>query len=138
MSVDPSTLEQYDGKQVIIHLIQEDGSVKEFEGKVEAASAEGMAFKEKGRRDVELVLPGQIEEISAAPVKPKSLTQKKLKPVAETSVRQHLLDRHGYDRPTVNQMSDEQAFAEHEDIDHSDLGHKHEDEDDENENENAA
>lgn len=129
MTVDPQTLEQYDGKQVLIHLIQEDGSVKETEGKVEAASAEGMAFKEKGKRDVDLVLPSQIEEISEAPSKPKTLSQKKLKPVTTTSARQHLLDRHGYERSVMNGVSDDQAYAEHEDIDHSDLGHRHEAED---------
>lgn len=125
MPVDPSTLEDFDGKQVILTLIEDDGSAREVEGKVEAASAAGVAFKEKGKRDVELVEPKSIEEIALAPIKPKTLAQKKLKPVAEQNSRQHLLDRHGYDRSVVNGMSDEQAFAEHEDIDHSDLGHKH-------------
>ena len=125
MSVDPSTLEQFSGKQVILHLIDEDGSVKELTGKVEDASEVGMAFKEKGKRDVDLVLPNQIEEIALAPEKPKTLAQKKLKPVTETAARQHLLDRHGYERSVVNGMSDDSAFAEHEDIDHSDLGHRH-------------
>ena len=125
MPVDPSTLEDFDGKQVILTLIEDDGSAREVEGKVEAASAAGVAFKEKGKRDVELVEPKSIEEIALAPVKPKNLAQKKLKPVAEQNARQHLLDRHGYDRSVVNGMTDEQAFAEHEDIDHADLGHKH-------------
>lgn len=135
MPVDPATLEKYDGKQVLLTVIQEDGSAKEFEGKIEAASAAGVAFKEKGKRDVELVEPNKIEEIALAPIKPKSLPQKKLKPVTETTVRQHLLDRHGYDRSVVNGMTDEQASKEHEDIDHDDLGHKHvEPDDDEDEN----
>jgi hypothetical protein len=137
MPVDPSTLEDFDGKQVILTLIEEDGSAREVEGKVEAASAAGVAFKEKGKRDVELVEPKSIEEIALAPVKPKTLAQKKLKEVTESSARQHLLDRHGYERSVVNGMSDEQAFAEHEDIDHADLGHKHvaaDDDDSEDEN----
>jgi len=125
MPVDPSTLEDFDGKQVILTLIEEDGSAREVEGKIEAASAAGVAFKEKGKRDVELIEPKSIEEIAPAPVKPKTLAQKKLKPVAEQNARQHLLDRHGYDRSVINGMTDEQAFAEHEDIDHADLGHKH-------------
>lgn len=135
MPVDPATLEEYDGKQVLLTVIQEDGSAKEFEGKIEAASPAGVAFKEKGKRDVELVEPDKIEEIALAPIKPKSLPQKKLKPVTENTVRQHLLDRHGYDRSVVNGMTDDQAFKEHEDIDHDDLGHKHvEPDDDEDEN----
>ena len=134
MTVDPATLEDFDGKQVILHLIKSDGSVSEVEGKVEAASAAGVAFKEKGKRDVDLVEPNTIEEIALAPVKPKNLTQKKLKPVTDSTARQHLLDRHGYDRSVVNGMDDDQAFEEHEDIDHDDLGHRHvePDEDDDN------
>jgi hypothetical protein len=129
MTVDANTLADFAGKQVILHRIKEDGSIEELEGKVEDASEVGMAFKPKGKRDVDLVLPDEIEEISLAPTKPKTLSQKKLKPIAENAARQHLLDRHGYDRSVVNEMSDEQAFAEHNDIDHDDLGHRHEAED---------
>lgn len=132
MSVDASTLQNYSGKQVILTLVLDGGDATEHEGKVEAASEFGMAFKEKGKRESILVEPSQIEEISVAPSKPKTLSQKKLKEVTENTVRQHLLDRHGYERSVVNEMSDEQAAAEHEDIDHSDLGHRHEaDNDDE-------
>lgn len=137
MTVDPQTLEQFNGKSVILTLAQEDGSAKQFEGKVEAASEFGMAFKEKGKRDSDLIVPDQIVEIVAAPTKPKKLTQKKLKPVTETTARQHLLDRHGYDRSVVNEMSDEQAFSEHNDIVHDDLGHKHVSED-EDQNDEAG
>jgi hypothetical protein len=131
MAVDPTTLEEFDGKQVLIHVIQADGSVKEFEGKVEAASAAGVAFKEKGKRDVDLIEPDTIEEIAVAPTKPKNLPQKKLKDATVANARQHLLDRHGYDRSVVNGMTDEQAFDEHDDIDHEDLGHRHVADDDE-------
>lgn len=131
MTVDPKTLEEFSGKQVILTVIQEDGSAKELEGKVEDASEVGMAFKEKGKRDVDLVLPEQIEEIVLAPSKPKTLSQKKLKEITEANARQHLLDRHGYERSVVNGMTDEQGLDEHNDIDHSDLGHRHESEDDE-------
>lgn len=125
MSVDASTLESFSGKQVILHHIQDDGTVAEREGKVDGASEAGMAFKEKGRRDVELILPNQIEELSLAPTKPKKLSQKKLKLVTESNVRQHLLDRHALTRAAVNEMSDEEGLAVHEAIDHSDLGHRH-------------
>jgi len=125
MSVDASTLVNFEGKQVVLHLIEEDGSVTEKNGKVEGASEFGIAFKEKGRREVDLVEPNQIEEIELAPEKPRTLSQKKLKPVADSNVRQHLLDRHGYSRSAVNKMSDEQGAAEHNGIDHSDLGHRH-------------
>lgn len=124
MTVAADTLVDFAGKQVILHLITPEG-LKELEGKVEDASEVGMAFKEKGKRDVELVEPHQIEEINLAPEKPKTLAQKKLKPVTENTARQHLLDRHGYERSVVNGMTDSQGLAEHDDIDHADLGHKH-------------
>lgn len=124
MSVDPSTLESFTGKNVVLHRLV-DGTVQELEGKVESASAVGVAFKEKGKRDIELVMPSDVENIDVAPDKPKSLAQKKLKLVTEKNVRQHLLDRHGDSRKAVSAESDEDALARHEAIDHSDLGHKH-------------
>lgn len=135
MSVDASTLVEFTGKQVILTLAQEDGTAAELEGKVDAASEAGMAFKEKGKRDVQLVMPEEIIEIAAAPSKPKSLAQKKLKEVTESTVRQHLLDRHGYLRSEVNKMEDDEAFEVHKAIDHADLGHRHISEDDNEENE---
>jgi len=125
MSVDVNTIEEFSGKQVILHLVEEDG-LREVEGKVEAASAAGVAFKEKGQRDLKLVLPDAIEEIQLAPTKPKKAVQKKLKPIEEQHARQHLADRHGYTLEAVNGMSDANAFAEHESIDHTGLGHRHE------------
>lgn len=134
MTVDPKSLEQFDGKQVVIHLVQEDNSVRECLGKVEAASEQGMAFKEKGKREVELIMPEQIEEIALAPEKPKTLAQKKLKPVTETAARQHLLDRHGYLRSEINAMDEGTAFELHENLDHADLGHRHVEPEDDSEN----
>lgn len=125
MSVDPMTLAEFSGKQVILHVLQDDGTVAELEGKVEDASEVGMAFKEKGKRDVDLVFPDKIEEIALAPSKPKTISQKKLKPAVESTVRQHLADRHGWLRSEINKLSDEDAFAQHENLDHDDLGHKH-------------
>lgn len=133
MAISAKDLVKYDGKQVILHLVQEDGSAKEMEGKVEAASEAGMAFKEKGKRDVELIMPSDIEEIAFAPEKPKRITQKKLKPVTVTNVRQHLVDRHGMSRSEANSITDEEALELHDQVDHKDLGHKHVSDEDENE-----
>lgn len=134
MSVDINTLDQYDGKQVILHVVQDDGSAKELEGKVEAGSPVGLAFKEKGKRDVEFIEPEKIHEIALAPEKAKTLSQRKLKPINEGQARQHLVDRHGNSRSAVNKMSDEDALKEHESIDHDDLGHRHVSDDDDDEN----
>lgn len=125
MTVAANTLEQYSGKQVILHVVNNEGGLDELEGKVESASEVGMAFKEKGKRDLRLIEPSQIEEIDLAPEAPRKAPQKKLQQVSEKGARQHLLDRHGYLRSWANEVSDEEAFAEHSGIDHSDLGHRH-------------
>lgn len=124
MTVDAKSLESFSGKDVVLHRIVE-GGLEELTGKVDAASEFGVGFKPKGKRDVVLIEPHEIEEITEAPTAPKSLSQKKLKPIADGSVRQHLLDRHGYGRKAVNGMTDEQAVVEHDGIDHTDLGHRH-------------
>jgi len=126
MSVDVNTLEQFSGKNVILTLKAEDGSATEVPGKVEGASVVGLAFKEKGKRDVRFVEPDEVEEIAEAPTEAKKVTQKKLKPLERAEqARQHLADRHGYKRSDLNGMPDADAFKFHEELDHSDLGHKH-------------
>jgi hypothetical protein len=138
MTVDISTLDQYDNKQVILHVAQQDGSAKEMEGKVEAGSPIGVAFKEKGKRDVEFIEPNDIVEIALAPDKPKNISQRKLKPITDTQARQHLVDRHGFLRSQVNKMTDDEAFKEHNAIDHDDLGHRHVSEDDDENGEDSG
>lgn len=125
MTVAANTLESYTGKQVILHVVNDENGLDELEGTVVSASEVGMAFKEKGKRDLRLIEPGQIDEIDVAPEAPKKVAQKKLQQVTESTARQHLLDRHGYLRSWANEVSDEEAYAEHESVDHSDLGHRH-------------
>lgn len=125
MTVDVNTLESFSGKKVTLTLKGEDGSAVQLTGKVEAASSSGIAFKESGKRDVDLVMPGDIEEIALAPEKAKKTTQKKLQLIEAKNVRQHLVDRHGVKRSEVDPLSDDDAFKMHEGIDHSDLGHVH-------------
>jgi hypothetical protein len=125
MTVAANTLEGYSGKQVVLHVVNDENGLDELEGTVVSASEVGMAFKEKGKRDLRLIEPSQIEEIEVAPEAPKKTPQKKLQQVTNKSARQHLLDRHGYLRSWANEVSDDEAFAEHEGIDHSDLGHRH-------------
>ena len=125
MSVDANTLEKFSGKNVILTVKAEDGTAKEIPGKVEGASVVGLAFKEKGKRDVALVEPKDIEDLVEVPAESKKVTQKKLKPVDVEKVRQHLADRHGYNRKDLNAMSDADAAEFHDKLDHTDLGHKH-------------
>lgn len=125
VSVDPKTLENFQDKQVILIIEGEDQNY-EFEGKVEAASEAALGFKEKGKRDMVIIEPGQIVEISLAPEKIKKITSKKMKPVADGNMRQHLADRHGLKLEEVNRMSEEDAVKYHDKLDHSALAHRHE------------
>ncbi len=95
------------------------------EGTVQAASAIGLIFKEKGKADVDIVEPDWIDAIEATPEKEPNVTVKKLKPVT-SNFRQHLADRHGYLPKDLNEMTEEQGKAVHDGIDHSELGHRHE------------
>jgi hypothetical protein len=126
MGVNAEELNKFLDKKVVLHTINEDKSIEEREGKVEAASAHGIAFKEKGKSSVDLYEVAQIEEIQAAPEAPKKIRQKKLKPVEEGQVRQHLVDRHGMPVSKANELDEKAATELHDRIDHSDLGHKHE------------
>lgn len=125
MAVAVTELQKLVDKDVVLHLIQEDGSLKEVEGKIKAASAAGVPFKPKGKADVELLFADQIEEASAAPTKPKSITQKKLKPIIEGQMRQHLADRHGIEISWCRDATEKDAVEFHNSIDHSKLGHIH-------------
>lgn len=110
------------GKDVTLTLTE--GNT--LEGKVEAASEAGIAFKEKGKGKLDLYTPDQITGVEAAPEKPKPVTQKKLKPIALGQARQHLLDRHGVTLAWAKDADEQAAFEYHQGLDHSDLGHKHE------------
>ena len=125
MAVDPKTLADFQDKKVILVLEGEDQNY-EFEGLVEAASEAALGFKEKGKRDMVIIEPKQIVEISLAPEKAKKITQKKMNLVKEGNVRQHLSDRHGLTLEEVNRMSEEDAVKYHDGIDHKVLGHRHE------------
>lgn len=124
-------LQQYVGKEVIVHLVQDDNSAKEFTGKIEAATVAGIVFKEKGKSGLQLIdSPAKIYEIDFAPVKQKPVTQKVLQPVEFGQARQHLVDRHGIELQWAKDADEKAAFEYHQGLDHSNLGHRHEKKDD--------
>lgn len=125
MSVDPATLADFTKKKVILVAKGTDGQAHEFEGTVSGASPAGLAFKQKGKRDVSLVEPDDIEDIRLVPDRPKKMVQKKIDLIKEGNVRQHLVDRHGYTLEEGNELTEEQAIAVHDTIDHKGLGHRH-------------
>lgn len=126
MAVAVADLVKANGKRVVLHVVQEDGTLQEIEGKIEAASEAGIAFKPKGKSSLDLLEPNKIEELQVAPEKPKAVTRKKLKPIELGQARQHLADRHGISMEWLKNNTEEAAFAYHEQLDHADLGHKHE------------
>lgn len=126
MAVDKSKLVDFTKKQVILVTKGEDGNAHEFEGTVSGASPAGLAFKQKGKRDVSLVEPDDIEDIRLAPVKPKKMVQKKVDVIKEGNVRQHLVDRHGSTLEEGNELTEDQAVAMHDSTEHKGLGHRHE------------
>lgn len=124
MSVDPNTLVQFSGKNVNITLTGEYAALS-GEGKVEAAGPFGVSFKPKGKGSV-IVEPGDISAIETAAVI-KKITKKSLLPATLDNIRQHLVDRHGYEVEAIEAMTPEQALAWHNsDLDHAKLGHDHE------------
>jgi len=125
MPVDPKTLSQYHKKDVILVALDDEGNAHEYEGYCQGASAAGLAFKEKGKRDTVLVEPSKIEDIREAPSKPRKMIQKKMKPITEGNVRQHLVDRHGLSLKEGNELTEEEAAKAHSALDHSGLGHRH-------------
>lgn len=122
MSVDPNTLAAFNGKNVTITLVGENAGT--YEGKVEAASPIGVAFKPKGKGSW-ILDPTEIDAIDASAVI-KKITRKSMLPASLENIRQHLVDRHGYEIAAIEAMTPDQALAWHNtDLDHSKLGHDH-------------
>lgn len=120
-------LTQYADKRVTLIFRPEGGDdVVTKEGRVDAASAAGLLFKEKGKADMHIIEPSWIENIVVAPTKEPKVAVKKLQPIPVGRVRQHLADRHGYLPADLNEMTEQAAFDLHESIDHAPLAHKHE------------
>lgn len=126
MTVTIEDLQPYVDKEAVLHLIQEDESLKEVTGTIKLATAAGIGFKQKGKSGVDLLTVDQIEEIDYAPVKEKSVVQKKLDIIEFGKARQHLVDRHGVELQWAKDNDEKTAFDWHAGLDHSNLGHVHE------------
>jgi len=123
MPVNADTLADYVGKTVSVTLSGADAG--EYEGKVEAASPAGMAFKPRGKSTM-VINASDVEAVELPTPGEKKITVKSLKPVGLSDVRQHLVDRHGYKVADIqDNMTPEQAQKFHDELDHSELGHNH-------------
>lgn len=112
---------EFTDKKVTLQLT--DNST--VEGTVEAGSAVGVVFKEKGQRGTKLIEASQIAAIELVAEAPKKLKQRTLPIVTEGKVREHLIERHGYAVSEIEKLSEDDAKTFHDGLDHSDLGHKH-------------
>lgn len=132
MSVTAEDLKQYEkgNRVVVVKNLNEPNeageSAVEVEGTVEAVNQMGMLIKPKGRVNLDLIELAQIEEISFAAEKLTTIKQKTLQPITYGNARKHLASAHGIELTWLNANSEEAALKFHNDLDHTNLGHKHE------------
>lgn len=99
----------------------------EWEGTVLAASPVAILLKPRGAMLAEMIEATDILEIEILRNPNMKLTVRKLRILKPHEVRQHLIDRHGMSVESVDSMDDLAAYMLHGAIDHSGLGHSHED-----------
>lgn len=122
-------LAAYQGKRVKLKLNRKDREeLEELEGVVELVGGPAMIIKPRGSTmnrliESDSIVAGSLELV---PETPRELKPKRHQGLSLSNARHHLLDRHGYELAVINRMSDEQAYREHELIDHDRLGHFHE------------
>lgn len=124
------SFEKYTGRKVVVvHKVDGQTDLQESEGLAEVANEGGILFKPKGKTQMILIEASNIEEVNFIEDKPRKLDRKVLKVVQFGQARNHLLERHAYRLADVNDMSEQDAFDLHGDIDHeaADLGHLHKD-----------
>jgi hypothetical protein len=85
---------------------------------VSAANAMGVMVKPKVEKD-------DIVSIELADEEIKQIKSKSLKVITLGNARQHMADRHGYKVADINGMTEQAAFEFHSTLDHSELGHNH-------------
>lgn len=115
-------------KITVVYTIEGENEALEVEGTLMAAAEMGIMLRQRGHQQGEFVHSHQIESIVPLSTANKKITQKLLKPILLDDARAHLADRHGYTLSQVNEMTGTEALSLHDNLDHSDLGHKHSEE----------
>lgn len=126
-----SQLPNFLGRTVIV---QEDltgrgdpgDDYREVQGKVTSATTAGLVIQT--RRSVEIIEAQHIldvEELTRSTVR--RLVRRWIKHPNAESIKQHLVDRHGFpwDLVAAKEISADMLLAKHEKMDHSNLGHNH-------------
>lgn len=99
----------------------------ETEGTVIAASPIAILLKPRGAMIAEMIPADDILAIEILQNPNAKLIIRKLRLLKPHEVRQHLIDRHGLEYSTIESLNDIEAYEYHANIDHSNLGHVHED-----------
>jgi hypothetical protein len=92
------------------------------EGMLLKAGAQGIVFESKGK--TEIIPLWAIIDLYAFTA-PRKVVRRKVQALLSKRARQHLLDRHGILWDLIKFTTEATAFAMHERIDHSNLGHQH-------------
>lgn len=137
-------LSQYNGKKVTVvrklETPNEKGeSAVQVECVVQVGNANGLLVKPKGKVQFDLIKLDEIEDVYLTPEKSKPLVASKIKKVTIGQARRHLLERHGVTLEWANSVSEEDALAYHDSLDHVELklGHVHVDKTDEKKDETS-
>lgn len=102
-----------------------DEASREMSGKVVGVSPTYLIVQD--RKNIEMIKLAdllEVEEVIRYTTRD-ALIIRKIAKVTTESVRQHLLDRHGWNVDYVRSLSDEDALRKHEELDHKMLGHVH-------------
>lgn len=106
-------------------FLSERGVEEPYEVTVMRASAMGILVKPKGSSTPKLVLADDVIDVEEIASTPSTLRQRALDPIAVGKARRHLLDYHGISLSQINEITEDQAVAQHEKLPHSDAGHHH-------------
>lgn len=119
---------EFTGKRVILSIPDDEGTLTEQEVTIQSVNPTVLLVKPKGQIQFEMIDVDKVQDIQLAPTATKKVKAKRINPISLGTARQHLLDRHGAKVAEMNELTEDQAFAAHEAIDHKadDLGHYHE------------
>lgn len=121
-----TTMAPFFKKNVTINVLREDGDDHDtVTGRIETISDTAVIIRT--RAGSEVVTNARIVDLPVVlpPRRNSKVIVRTLRPL-ETTVRQHLVDRHGLVVDLANALTEDQAVAYHNRIDHGNLGHRHE------------
>lgn len=96
-----------------------------LEGKILAVSADGVAIRIHGNTQI-IQLDSIISCVENPRIRKKRVVKRWVRVIpVDASVKQHLADRHGILVSVLNAVDEQTARLMHDNISHTDLGHRH-------------